>query len=183
MSPWELTPGKELESAVVNGLHECSRALEARLKAVELLARRAHSAEEVRRKLRLRSFDTRHIDEALAWLDQRGYLNDRAFAGEWVERRVERHPEGRLALIAGLRRRGISREVAEEVTAALCTPESERARAEAALAGLSRHGESPEPSEERIRRALQRRGFGASLVLELLRERRRGGGGEGAESG
>lgn len=175
----DLAPGRELEPATVVRLFDCSRVLEARDKALELLARRSHAVQELRLKLVRRKFASAHIDGALAWLGERGYLDDRGFAREWVDRRTERHPEGRPALIAGLRRRGVSRDVAEEVVAGIWTAESERAAAEAALAKLRRRGGGTRGGSEgehaaRLRRALQRRGFSSALILELLPPRSRG---------
>ena len=184
VSAGELVSGLELERNRADRLLRCSRAVEAREKAVELLARRAHSVQELRLKLLRRRYTASEADEALAWLRQRGYLDDGSFARQWTEQRMERHPEGRLALVAGLRRKGVSREVAEAVTGDLCTPETEREAAEAALAKLMRtgaagpredgpsSGSGPSPGEsERLRRALRRRGFSASLILELLPRR------------
>jgi regulatory protein len=177
----ELVPGLEIERTTAHRLYESSRAVEAREKAVELLARRPHCAQELRRKLVQRNFEPETVERALGWLDGRGYLDDAGFAREWVRQRLQRHPEGRVALIAGLRRRGVAREIAEEVAAELCSGKNERASAEAALAKLSRRG----GSADELRRALQRRGFASFLILELLRARRttdpaRGGGADGS---
>ena len=169
----DLAPGRELEAGTASRLFDCSRVLEARDKGLELLARRSHAVQELRLKLARRRFAAAHVDGALAWLGERGYLDDRIFAREWVDRRTERHPEGRPALIAGLRRRGVSRDVAEEVVAGIWTAESERAAAQAALAKIRRRGGGARGGSEtehaqRLRRALQRRGFGSALILELL---------------
>jgi len=179
----ELSPGEGLARGRAERLLACSRRLEARDKALELLVRRPHSVQELRLKLSRRRFASAEVDHALAWLDERGYLDDFRFAREWAEQRLARHPEGRLALTAGLRRRGVSREVAEEVIAGICSPESEREAAEAALSKLMPRGgaaelDAGEPHSclsageiERLRRALQRRGFAAALILELLPRR------------
>ncbi|MBN1836122.1 MAG: regulatory protein RecX [Spirochaetales bacterium] len=185
----ELSPGTELERGRAERLRDCSRSLETRRKALDLLARRSHSQRELELKLAQRGFSAIHVQRAMAWLAERGYLDDRGFAREWVERRVARHPEGRPALVAGLRRRGVSREIAEEVVAAECSADAERAAARAALARLMRRGgggagdadaeegrgdaDGLEAAEvERLRRALRRRGFSSSVVLELLPGRR-----------
>lgn len=181
VSAGELVKGRELERSRAERLFGCSRALEARAKAVELLARRSHSVQELRLKLLRRTYTPSEADGALAWLSERGYLDDSSFARQWAQQRIERHPEGRVALVAGLRRRGVSREVAEAVAGELCTSETEREAAQAALGKLMRAGErgagpssgaSPSAREtERLRRALRRRGFSASLILELLPRR------------
>jgi regulatory protein len=176
LDPGQVRPGVDLDPVTADALRSCSRTLAARQKAVELLARRAHSVQELRLKLLQRSFEPGPVETALSWLGERGYLDDAAFARAWVQRRAERHPEGPLALTAGLRRRGISRDTAEDAVAELCGGQGERALAEAALAGLLRR-RGPDTGDNAIRKALQRRGFRSSLIVELLRERRRRGSG------
>jgi regulatory protein len=172
----QLTAGELLAPSSARALEDCSRAVGARRKAMELLARRAHSVQELRLKLLQRGFEPGHVEPALAWLGQRGLLDDTAFARAWVQRRADRHPEGPPVLAAGLRRRGVSREIAELAVADLCGREGERALAEAALAGLLRR-RGPGAGEDAIRKALQRRGFRSSVIIELLRERRAGASG------
>jgi regulatory protein len=48
--------------------------------AVRLLARRDHSKGELKGKLRERGFEDNAIDEVLAVFEQRGWLDDKAFA-------------------------------------------------------------------------------------------------------
>ena len=78
--------------------------------AVRLLARRAHSRVELRRKLARRGFDGEEVDLALARLSEQGYVDDASFAAGHVRRRSA--GLGPLALSAELNARGVDRAVA-----------------------------------------------------------------------
>ena len=80
-------------------------------RAIGLLARRAHSKWELRRKLRLKGYQPEAIDTAMARLMELGYLNDQDFARGLVRRRAALR--GPLALSAELFAKGVSRAEAE----------------------------------------------------------------------
>jgi regulatory protein len=80
-------------------------------RAIGLLARRAHSQSELRRKLRLKGYQPGAIDTAMARLLELGYLNDQDFARGLVRQRGALR--GPLALSAELAAKGVSRAEAE----------------------------------------------------------------------
>ena len=129
---------------------------EARKKALDLLARRDHARGELRLKLLQRSFDPDAVDAALDWIGFKGYLNDEGFARRWIIERLRKHPEGPMALEAGLRKKGISSQIIRMVLGDL----SESDRREALIRArekIKRRHEDP----VKLRNALKRRGFGA----------------------
>jgi regulatory protein len=77
---------------------------------LRLLARRAHSRVELRRKLGRRGYEEDEIQAALARLDELGYVDDAAFATGHVRRRSS--SRGPMALKAELAARGIDRQAA-----------------------------------------------------------------------
>jgi len=86
-------------------------------RAVGLLARRAHSQWELRRKLRMKGFEAEAIDTAMARLLELGYLNDSSFARGLVQRRSA--IRGPRALSAELAARGVDRAEADAAVAQL----------------------------------------------------------------
>ena len=83
--------------------------------ALRLLARRAHSHVELRRKLGRRGYPEEEIGEALGRLSELGYLDDAAFAAGHVRRRSS--SLGPLALSAELAARGVERRVSGQAMA------------------------------------------------------------------
>jgi regulatory protein len=84
-------------------------------RAVGLLARRAHSKWELRRKLRMKGFAADAVDTAMARLVELGYLDDASFAKGLVQRRGALR--GPRALSAELAARGIDRAEADAAVA------------------------------------------------------------------
>ena len=77
---------------------------------LRLLARRAHSRVELRRKLGRRGYDEDEIGAALARLAELGYVDDASFAASHVRRRSS--TRGPMALTAELAARGVDRQAA-----------------------------------------------------------------------
>jgi regulatory protein len=104
-----------------------------------------------------RNFDPDAIERALGWIDNKGYLNDERFARRWVAERLRKHPEGPLALEAGLRKKGIQVHVIRLIIGEL----GEEERLEALIRAqekISRRYDDP----AKIKTALIRRGFSSS---------------------
>lgn len=82
---------------------------------LRLLGRRAHSQQELRRKLARRGYSEADVATALSRLAELGYLDDRSFAEGHVRRRST--ALGPRALSAELAARGVGREEAEQALA------------------------------------------------------------------
>lgn len=78
--------------------------------AMDCLARREHSVEELRRKLATRDFTPDEIDATLARLEQEGLLSNERFAQAFVAAR-HRRGQGPLKVRAELSRRGLAAEL------------------------------------------------------------------------
>jgi len=138
-----------------------SRALN---KALQLLARRDHAREELRRKLLSRGFNLPDVEAALGRLQELGYLNDVELARRVALRLSERRGWGRRRLGWYLRQHGFPEEALEAALRGLA-PEEELARR-----ALARRFRSPLYGREEQRAAafLQRQGFDWSVIRRLL---------------
>ncbi len=140
---------------------------------VRLLARRDHSVAELRRKLMQRHFPAAEIDDALATLTVRGFLNDERTARLWAEQEARRGGQGRIKALNRMLEHGLSREHAEAALAELWDPALEREHAQAVLQSLI--GSIPESERgsqkgwAKLARRLANRGFDQELIRELLR--------------
>ena len=149
--------GMRLDPVELDQIIRDSELAGAREKALDLAARREHSRRELEQKLRRKRFPDDAIRNALDELEHHGVIDDRRFSRLWIESRLHRRPEARVQLIAGLAKRGVAREIAEE-----CVREVHEQRSP--LVG------------EALRRASERawRSAGGSLELAILRLVRRG---------
>ena len=165
IDPFDPVSGLRLTGAAIRGLRQSSTRIRAMDKALELLARAPHSTFTLRTKLLQRKFDPRVVEEILASLRENSYLDDAGFAEQWLRSRCERHPEGRAALLAGLVRKGIRRQVAEQALQEYLTPELEREHALRVLDKLRRRGVN---DNARLMNRLKARGFAFPLIRRLL---------------
>ena len=144
---------------------------------LRLLARRAHSCLELRRKLSRRGYEEDDISDAVARLTELGYLDDASFAAGHVRRRsVTRGP---LALSAELALKGVDRDMAEAALSGFDRPA--QLAAATALAGRlaghtpgarRAHLEGPAGYREllgTVGAKLVRRGFSIAVAQEACR--------------
>ncbi len=99
-------------------------------KAFDLLSHSEHSVSSLRLKLLNRGFMSESVERAINRMKELDYLNDERFAKNWIESRLIRHPEGKLALTSGLLNRGIDRAIAERAVESLVSEEVELQAAE-----------------------------------------------------
>ena len=92
-----------------------------RNKMLSFLARREHSAEELRRKLKQSSSISKTVDfsdfleQCLQEMQEKGFQSDDRFARQYVESKLANKSHGPLKILAGLFNRGIPREQANLV--------------------------------------------------------------------
>lgn len=138
--------------------------------ALALLARRAHTRSEIRRKLLRKAFPEADVEACLDDLAARGWLDDASTAVSLAASRA-RSGRGRSRIAAELAMKGVSRKDAEAVLAALDPADEARSllraldkRARALPPGLTGQARSKKLFDH-----LVRRGFAPSAVLEALR--------------
>lgn len=110
------------------------------------------------------------IDEILAKFVDLGYLNDEAFAEQLAMSAIERRGQGRRAVVQTLRKRGISREVADAAIAELPDDDAERALEFARSKARSVGGKDYDASLRRLAGQLARRGYSSSVSLDAARQ-------------
>jgi regulatory protein len=132
-------------------------AIEARKKAMDLLARREHARGELERKLAAAGFDTDVVADALQQLSEEGLQSDRRFVESFVQSRINQG-KGPLRIHADLGQRGIAAGLVDEVLGEAGEDWYELAR----QARVKKFGRSqPDGFREKARqmRFLQYRGF------------------------
>ena len=177
-----LAPGDSLTSEHRAALESADEEYRAREAALSLLAHRARARAELRRRLARKDFSDTAIEQVLAWLDDRGYINDHAFAQAFVKDRLRLRPKGRRALRQELRKKGVADSTADaaidSVMGAEDVSESELA-SQAARSWVRKNGSavraaaSDREARLKLRRRLYghlaRRGFGGEAVRIAIR--------------
>ncbi len=167
-----ISAGTPLDPEKVAALLSRSERVFARLRALSLLSRAAHSRKGLERKLASRGFGAEAIRDAIGRVSELGYLDDRTFAEGWVRSRMSAGKTGWNALYRGLLAKGVARAIAEEVVSALCSHEDELESARQLSEGLS-------PAA--AIRKLAGRGFRSRTIAKVLKEKKGTGRGEGED--
>ena len=140
-------------------------------RALNYLSYRPRSREEVRRYLRRKETPPEIIETALERLDRLDFVNDRTFAGFWIESREHFSPRGARALKNELRMKGVERDVVDE----LVNDEQDEERAlragrKKAMTLVNTPNIDYATFRNRLGSFLQRRGFGYQIVTKTVRE-------------
>lgn len=110
-----LQVGQELSEEKISELRAEDAVETANLQAMKFLNYRERSEAEVRQYLTGRDVHAVVIDEVIARLQSSSLVDDRRFAINWVENRIEFRPRGRRALAHELQQKGISRDIIQEI--------------------------------------------------------------------
>lgn len=176
-----LAAGDTLSEGRLRELEHDNERHRARHAALNLLAHRARSREELRRRLWRKAIPDPLIEETLAWLEERRYVDDRAFAESFVRDRLRLRPRGRVGLIQELTKKGVDRDVADAAIAAVMDAEDvvegdlARQSAEAwarknerALRNARKSREDRQKARRRLYGHLARRGFAPDAVRAAM---------------
>ena len=150
--------------ARVTALVRNGRAREA---ALRMMARRAHTRDELQRGLRKLKYPTVCVTSTLDALQRDGWIDDAQCAAarvaQWERTTTARKPRSATWMMAKLVAAGIDADVAEQCVTRGMSSATERRSAEEALATALKSGKSLRAALA----ALSRRGFAPELLEEL----------------
>jgi regulatory protein len=139
--------------------------------ALRALMRRAHSVQEMKRKLERRSENKLLVQLVMARLKESGLIDDARYAKQFARQRTESRKQGKFRVARDLRERGIpDRQIAEALEETAKTSDEGamvRARIERKL--RSYRGEIDEKKMASIYGSLLRAGFSADVVRRELK--------------
>jgi regulatory protein len=139
--------------------------------ALRALMRRAHSVQEMKRKLERRSENKLLVQLVMARLKESGLIDDARYAKQFARQRTETRKQGKYRVARDLRARGIpDRQIAEALEETAKTGDEGamvRARIERKL--RSYRGEIDEKKMASIYGSLLRAGFSADVVRRELK--------------
>ena len=148
-------------------MSEASGKAKVRKKAMDFLARREHSEQELWQKLKTREYDADEIEDALNALKSDGLQSDLRFADSYVNHRVNAGI-GPTKIRFELRQKGINDELADK----FLEPLSGCWEAMMRQQRVKKFGENiPDDYNARMKQArfLQNRGFSPESVMRLFR--------------
>jgi len=141
--------------------------------AFHFLSYRARTCKEMEDKLRARHFSDKVIRKTLGYLKEQGYLDDRAFAVDWVESRSSNQCIGPIRLLRELDSKGIEEGIREGAVESLFQEVEEKALAQAAaekrMAMIRKAGDIDGPGmRRRLYGYMKRKGFSSETVHSVI---------------
>jgi regulatory protein len=165
-----LEKGEEINEGGIKEILKQKGENEAKEAALSFLSFRRRTEKEVRDKLKKRGFDNKTIRSTIEKLKDHDLINDAEFAAAWVKERLAYKPRGKRLLRQELWKKGIKKEIIDQVTEELCNDE-ERAASEL-LEKIKRRYRNLEPqvARRRIYGLLMRRGFSYNNVKHVMED-------------
>ena len=146
---------------------------EARAYALKLLSYRSRSRKELFERLRRKGFGSSQIKEAIENLEDAGLINDKDLAPELLRYSVEYKSFGKKGIRTFLSKRGIGRDLIDEVLSNH-SPETEEKTAvgfvERKLENLKNYPE--DIKRQKLRGMLRRRGFSWEVINRVVNSMR-----------
>lgn len=169
-----LAKGQHLTVADQEALRRADAVLRAKTKALDMLGRKARTTKEIRDKLRQTGFADDVADDVIARFLDLGYLDDHAYATQYVRTRFRVKGYGPQRLRQELYKRGVPREVIDEVmadeTEEFDLVEAARAHAEKRWPSLVAREPDARKRQRKLTDFLVRRGFSFDVIRAVLDE-------------
>ena len=126
-------------------------------------------SKEMESYLDRKGFNQDVIDATIEKLKGYGYLDDFAFARDWVSSRMATKPMGKVMIKRELIYKGIDNEIIEEALARVSHEEEEEQAYNLALKYQKRYGDlAPREQFYKIGQALARRGFSWEMIKRAV---------------
>ncbi|KPK99417.1 MAG: hypothetical protein AMJ91_07865 [candidate division Zixibacteria bacterium SM23_73_3] len=132
---------------------------EAKQVALRFLSFRRRTEKEVKDKLKKKNFDERTIKSTIDKLKGYDLINDFEFATAWVKERLAHKPRGKKLLRQELWKKGIKKEIIDQVTEELCQNEEKSASELMEKIKKRYRNLEPQVARRRMLSLLLRRGF------------------------
>ena len=143
----------------------------AKEKALKLLELRSRSERELKQKLRQKGFTEKIIFEVVSDLKKVDLINDEKFAESWASSRLANKPMGKFLLKQELFRKGIKKELVEDVIKKSFEDEKEIELAAKLLERRTKLFQNLEDRkvQKKLADFLLRRGFSYHIVNKVMR--------------
>ena len=167
-----LREGRTLTPEEQQEIERDDQYVRAKQRALDYLAHKPRTEEEVRRKLRRQDAPEAVIEDVVARLYELSYLDDEAYAEDYVRNRFASKKYGPVRIRRELVERGVDRHTADAAVDDLFAEKDVRAaartHAEKRWDRLS--DEEPRRRKQKVYRYLRRRGFTSDTINPLLDE-------------
>jgi regulatory protein len=163
-----LAKGEDLTERRIKDILSQKAENEAKSAALRFLSFRRRTEKEIKDRLRKKGFNEKSIGRTIDKLKEYDLVNDSEFAAAWVKERLAYKPRGKKLLAQELWKKGIRKDIIDQVTEELCQDE-EKSAAELLEKIKGRYKNlEPKVARRRMSGLLLRRGFSYETVNQAL---------------
>jgi regulatory protein len=163
-----LKKGESLTQQRIQEITEEERKKEAKDVALKFLSFRRRTEKQVREKLKKKEFDEKTIKATIDKLKEFDLINDLEFAFSWVKDRLAYKPRGKKLLKQELWKKGIKKDIIDQVTEELCQDEDKSALELVEKVKKRYKDLEPKVARRRMFSLLLRRGFSYEISRQAL---------------
>jgi regulatory protein len=168
-----LKKGENLTEQQIEKITEEERKREAKDVALKFLSFRRRTEKQVKEKLQKKGFDEKTIKATIDKLKEFDLINDLEFAFSWVKDRLTFKPRGKRLLKQELWKKGIKKDIIEQVTKELCRDEEKSAFELVEKIKKRYKNLEPKVAKRRMFNLLLRRGFSYETTKNALSQTNR----------
>ncbi len=115
----DLFVGKTILEPTLEIIEQNSKLSKAKNEAIRFLSYRPRSEWEVEKKLQEKKYQSEIIKKVISWLKNNNHINDYIFAKQWTRYLIDKKPAGKLKLRNELYKKGIDKEIINNVLASI----------------------------------------------------------------
>jgi len=143
----------------------------AREAALRLLGLCDRSKKDLKERLLRKGYSGPAAEKVVDEMESLGYIDDRRFAERFASDAIKRKDAGPQMIISGLRKKGVAREIIDDVLGKVFNDYTETDIARNALSRrLRKGGVTPDRDEmKRLSDYLRRKGFSYDIIKEVLK--------------
>lgn len=172
---YRLFKGKEVDAALLREICHAEEENKAYLAALRYIGIRPRSAYQLMRYLGEKGFSEELAQRIARRCSEQGYIDDEAYAKQWVAERLRLRPKGAYALKMELLQKGIAKPIVERAIGEIDRDEEQEAARKLLRSKLRRKsGSLTLADEQKLLSMLMRKGFSSSMVRQLRQELRSG---------
>ncbi len=167
----EIDVGMELNTRQLDKLTRADELHRAKTAALRFLRSRGRTTKDLKHRLQKKhDFADHTVAEVTSWLQKLGYIDDRQYAEDRIERYVLKQRYGREGLVAKLVSEGVDRLLAEEVVYNAVSAEDERRWAYELVEERATKLRDREPDKRKrtIFSYLRRHGFEHDYIMSAI---------------
>ncbi|CAM3407671.1 RecX family transcriptional regulator [Brevibacillus invocatus] len=170
---YNLFKGNEVDESFYQEIVLAEEKHKAYLAALRYLGIRPRTGNQLQSYLLEKGFSSEIAEEVCRRCKEQKYLDDQAFARQWVDERLRLKPRSSYMLRMELQQRGVEKAIVEEAVSAV-SREDELSAARALIEKKVRRLQGPpNPDEERrLLSMLMRKGFSHTIVQQIRGELR-----------